>query len=91
MAFTSTIKDKKEFPGGYVIEWGTWAATGGDTSGTITLSTSNPKFGDLIIGTANSNTSTPTAVSTRLVSNTGMALAFTANDTGTYFVLGRAS
>lgn len=95
MAFTNTVVNRV-MRNGVIEESGTWALSGGSTSGTITPATSGQGINATIIDinqTYGAGSNTPSAALVVKL-NSGrktMLITSAANDTGTYFISGTAA
>ena len=90
MAFASAMTFKKELPGGFIEERGTWTATAGTDTGTITADTTvQPELVTITEWYTSNNADNETKVATDAGDNK-LKLTFTANDTGTYVIIGKA-
>lgn len=89
--FTNTATSVKLDHNGNIIEEGTWVASGGSTGGTIIANTSIGSTHIAQIESADfySDTSPPTNIAKRLVLPSSVEIAVTANDTGSYRLVGR--
>ena len=89
MAFSNTVISKIELPGGIVEEHGTWLATAGTTTGTITADTTSPGIKEIREWYVSSNGDTAVKPATDAGLDK-LKLTFTANDGGRYVIVGQA-
>jgi hypothetical protein len=92
MAFTKTNVSKTQIPGGLIVERGNWTLSGGDTTGTLIAdSTGNPDICEIWYGEIRSSTAARSVTASKSASAPSYDIVATANDTGTYTLVGRAA
>lgn len=91
MAASFTMTNKFVEEGGYVVESGTWTSSGGTTTVNITADTATqPEIVKIVDADVSSNGDTA-VIKAYDVADTTLKLTFTANDSGTYRIRGKAA
>lgn len=94
MAFTNTVTDIVSVGNGYVMEYGTFTSDGGTATGTITADatkafTEKVQITDILAWGFASDGDTA-VIPAKDVAPDEIKIKITANDTGDYFIIGKA-